>query len=158
MIVRLLDHARSNVIAYIALTMSMLALDGGAYAAVSLPSNSVGARQLRNHSVGASKLDGRSIGGAVRHWAQVDASGKIVASSGPARNSGVPPDGDYIITWSDTFPQGCTPIATVLGGARLLTPAVALPTFASPEAIPRACGSAPTARRVPPSRSRSRWL
>ncbi|MGI8559673.1 MAG: hypothetical protein ACR2ND_15455 [Solirubrobacteraceae bacterium] len=123
MIVRLLDHLRPNVIAYIALAMSFLALGGGAYAAFSLPPNSVGARQIRNHSVTLVKLDPRSIGGAVRHWAQVNADGTIARSSSRARETGVAPDGDYVINWSDTMPPGCVPIATALGTAALLSPA-----------------------------------
>ena len=123
MFVRLLHHARSNVIAYIALAMSFLALAGGAYAALSLPANSVGARQIRNHSITLVKLDPSSIGGAVRHWAQVNADGTVARSSSPAQDTGVAPDGDYLITWSDTLPAGCVPVATVLGTATLLSPA-----------------------------------
>jgi hypothetical protein len=123
LIVRLLDHARSNVIAYVALTVSCLALAGGAYAAVSVPPNSVGTRQIRNHAVTLVKLDPRSIGGAVRHWAQVNADGTIARSSSRARDTGVAQDGDYLITWSDTIPAGCVPVATALGTAALLSPA-----------------------------------
>jgi hypothetical protein len=123
LIVRLLDHARSNVIAYVALTMSCLALAGGAYAAFSVPPNSVGTRQLRDHAVTLVKLDPRSIGGAVRHWAQVNADGTIAKSSSRARNTGVAQDGDYLITWSDTLPASCVPVATALGTAALLSPA-----------------------------------
>lgn len=122
MFVRLIDHARRNVIAYIALAMSCLALAGGAYAALTLPPNSVGARQIRNHSVGPVKLDPRSIGGVVRHWAQVNADGTVAHSSSRARDTGVAPDGDYVINWGDTLPAGCTPVATVLGTAALLSP------------------------------------
>jgi hypothetical protein len=120
MIIRLLDHARSNAIAYTALFLSTLALAGGAYAAVSLPANSVGARQIRNHSIDPVKFNPSTIGGSVRHWAQVNAKGKIVSSSSRAQDSGVPRDGDYLITWSDTFPNRCTPVVTVLGTSRLL--------------------------------------
>jgi hypothetical protein len=123
LIVRLLNHARSNVIAYIALTMSFLALAGGAYAALSLPPNSVGARQIRNHSVTLVKLDPRSIGGTVRHWAQVNADGSLARSSSRARDTGVAPDGDYVITWSDTLPAACVPVATALATPALLSPA-----------------------------------
>jgi hypothetical protein len=124
MIIRLLDHARSNAIAYTALFLSTLALAGGAYAAVSLPSNSVGARQIRNHSIDPIKFNPGTIGGSVRHWAQVNAQGKIVSSSSPARQSGVPLDGDYVITWSDKFSSRCVPIVTVLGRPVTLSPAL----------------------------------
>jgi len=121
--VRLLHHARSNVIAYLALTMSFLALGGGAYAALSLPPNSVGARQIRNHSIAPVKFDPSAIGGSVRHWAQVNGGGTIASSSSRAKDTGVAPDGDYVITWSDTFPAGCVPVVTVLGTTALLSPA-----------------------------------
>ena len=123
LIVRLLHHARSNVIAYVALTMSFLALAGGAYAALSLPPNSVGARQIRNHSITPVKLDPSAIGGSVRHWAQVNGDGTIASSSSRAKDTGVAPDGDYVITWSDTLPPRCIPVATVLGTTALLGPA-----------------------------------
>ncbi len=123
MIVRLLGHARSNVIAYIALAMSFLAVAGGAYAALSLPANSVGTRELRNHSVTLVKLDPRSIGGTARHWAQVNADGTIARASSHARDTGVAPDGDYVITWSDTLPAACVSLATTLATPALLSPA-----------------------------------
>lgn len=72
---RLSDHLRSNVVAYLAL---FVALGGTSYAAVSLPSGSVGTRQLRNHSVTPSKL-GR-IGAVVRYWAVVNGSGRVLDS------------------------------------------------------------------------------
>ena len=87
MFIRLLGHARSNVVAYLALVLAGLALAGGAYAALSLPAGSVGARQIRNHSIGPVKLDPRAIGGFVRHWARVDATGTIVASSSRANDN-----------------------------------------------------------------------
>lgn len=122
MFVRLLEHARSNAIAYLALCVSMLALAGGAYAAISLPADSVGAPQIRNHSIDSVKLNPSSIGGSVRHWAQVNAKGKIVSSSSRALQSGIPLDGDYVISWSDKFPSRCIPVATVLGKAVTLSP------------------------------------
>jgi hypothetical protein len=123
LIVRLLAHARANSIAWIALVMSFLALSGGAYAAFSLPAGSVGTRQLRNGSITPVKLDPRAIGGSVRHWAQVNAGGGIVSASSRARDTGVAADGDYLITWSDSFPTRCVPVATVLGTTSLLSPA-----------------------------------
>ncbi len=115
MIARLLEHVRSNVIAYLALILSLLALSGGAYAAWIVPPHSVGALQIRNHSVGAAKLDPQTIGGSIRHWAQVAAPGNIVSSSSRAHDTGIPRDGDYLINWSDTFSSRCVPIATVIG-------------------------------------------
>jgi hypothetical protein len=123
LIVRLLGHARSNVIAYVAITMSLLAMSAGAYATFSLPANSVGTRQIRNQAVTLAKLDPQSIGGSIVHWVQVNADGTIARSSSRAHETGVAPDGDYLIDWSDTLPAGCVPIATVLGTAALLSPA-----------------------------------
>ena len=122
MTARLLEHVRSNVIAYLALVLSLLALSGGAYAAWIVPPHSVGALQIRNHSISEVKLDPRTIGGSIRHWAQVSAQGRIDSSSSRARDTGVPPDGDYLINWSDTFSTRCIPIATVTGTAGLLSP------------------------------------
>jgi hypothetical protein len=125
MMIRLLNHARSNVIGYIAL---FVALGGTSYAALSLPAGSVGTRQLRNGAVTARKLANGSItpakldGGAVRHWAQVNADGTIASSSGRAHDNGVPQDGDYVITWSDSFSSRCGAIATPEGGSGLLSP------------------------------------
>ena len=123
MIIRMLGYARRNAIAGVALVMSILALAGGAYAAFSVPPHSVGAVQIRDHSIGQVKFDPHTVGGAVRHWAAVDAKGHIVSSSSRARDTGVPLDGDYLITWSDTFPSRCIPVATVIGSTGLLSPA-----------------------------------
>jgi len=122
----LIMHVRSNAVAYAALVLSMLGLSGGAYAAFSVPPHSVGPMQLRDHSVGQAKLDPRTIGGSVRHWAQVAAQGKIVSSSSPARDNGIPPDGDYVISWSDTFSSRCIALATPIGNVGLLSPATGI--------------------------------
>jgi hypothetical protein len=116
MFIRLLGHARANVVAYLALLLAGLALAGGAYAALAVPDNSVGARQIRNHSIGPVKFDPRAIGGSVRHWARVDATGRIVASGSRARDlTPASSQGVYLITWSDSFSNRCAAIATVLG-------------------------------------------
>jgi hypothetical protein len=120
---RLIDHARSNVVAYVALGMAFLGLAGGAYAAFTLPANSVGTRQLRDGSVSAAKLDPGSVGGTVRQWAQVNADGTIARSNSRARDSGVALDGDYVISWAHSLPARCVPVVTVLGKAALLSPA-----------------------------------
>jgi hypothetical protein len=122
MIIRLLSHARTNAIAYTALALSSLALAGGAYAALAVPPNSVGPLQLRNHSITPVKLDPRAIGGSVRHWAQINAQGRAVSSSSNARDLGVPQDGDYVISWSDTFSNRCVALATPRGASALLQP------------------------------------
>src|SRR5690242_16392085 len=117
---RLLEHARSNAVAYAALGLAMLALSGGAYAAFSIPPHSVGARQIMNHSIAPRKFDPRAIGGFVRHVATVDQHGKILSSSSRAHENGVPIDGDYLINWGDTFSRSCVPLVSVLGNTGLL--------------------------------------
>ncbi|HWD65291.1 MAG TPA: hypothetical protein VG405_08955, partial [Solirubrobacteraceae bacterium] len=61
-----INHLRANVVAYLAL---FVALGGTSYAAVNLPSNSVGNRQIRNHSIDPDKLNPRFIRGNIRIWA-----------------------------------------------------------------------------------------
>ncbi len=112
MIIRLLRPARSNAVAYTALVLSTLGMAGGAYAAFTVPPNSVGALQLRNDSITPVKLNPRYIGGSVRHWAQVDAQGHIIASSSRAHQTGIPFIGHYIVNWSDRFSTRCTAVAT----------------------------------------------
>jgi hypothetical protein len=113
MIIRLFRHARSNLIAYTALVLSTLGMAGGAYAALAVPPNSVGTLQLRNHSITPIKLNPRYIGGSIRHWAQVDAKGHIVASSNGAHIKGaVPFIGLYPIDWSDKFSSHCAALVT----------------------------------------------
>lgn len=85
---RLLHHARANAIAYLALCVSMLALAGGAYAAISLPPGSVGGRQIRPGAIDPSKLDRNSIGGYVRHWAEIRVPGRLIAASPGAHVTG----------------------------------------------------------------------
>ena len=115
MLSRVINHARANVIAYIALGCSLLGLAGGAYAAVKLPANSVGSRQIRNDSITPAKLNHGMIGGTILHWAQVDATGRIVSGSHGVRelaplNNG----GTYGVAWGDTIPTRCTVMATAL--------------------------------------------
>src|SRR5450755_208949 len=121
MIVRVISHLRANVIAYVALGFSTLGLGGGAYAAMSLPANSVGSRQIQKHSIDPVKFDPRAIGGSVRDWAQVSAQGAIVSASRRARDNGVALDGDYVISWGDTFSTRCVAIATPLATVGLLS-------------------------------------
>jgi hypothetical protein len=55
---RLTGHVRSNAIAYVAL---FIALSGSAYAATSLPANSVGTKQLKNNAVTGPKVKNGSL-------------------------------------------------------------------------------------------------
>jgi hypothetical protein len=129
MIIRLLNHIKSNGIAYLAL---FVALGGASYAATNLPPGSVGTAQLRsgavttnklaNASVTPAKLNPQGIGGSVRHWAQISAQGTIESSSSRARVIGNPHQGGYVITWSDTFSNRCIAVATPLAPSLLLGP------------------------------------
>jgi hypothetical protein len=126
---RLLHHTRSNAIAYLAL---FVALGGTSYAAISLGPGSVGTPQLKSGAVTArklaagavssTKLDRGSIGGSVRHWAQVNAGGKIVGSSSKARVAGAPVQGGYAISWADSFSSHCAAIATPTASSLLVGP------------------------------------
>ena len=63
---RVVQHIRSNVVAYVAL---FVALGGTSYAALKLPANSVGTKQIKNHSITPIKLDPSKTGAVVRFWA-----------------------------------------------------------------------------------------
>jgi hypothetical protein len=127
--IRLVSHVRSNVIAYLALFVS---LGGSSYAAARLAPGSVGTTQLRNgavtvnklakRSVTPAKLDAKAIGGTVRHWAQINADGTIEGSSSKARVIGAPEQGGYVISWFDTFSNHCAAVATPVGSALVLGP------------------------------------
>jgi hypothetical protein len=108
---RILNHVRSNVIAYLAL---FVALGGSSYAAMSLPAGSVGPRELKNGSIDPPKMDPRTIGGTIRHWASVSAQGRVLASSSRARGGRV---GNLInVEWGDKFPASrCIALATIHG-------------------------------------------
>ncbi len=105
---RALHHARQNAVAYLAL---FVALGGTGYAAVNLPTNSVGARQIKNHSITPVKLDPRSIGASVRYWADIEATGRVIASKPRAMTSGWGA-GAGNITWGHRIPSDCYALAT----------------------------------------------
>jgi len=113
---KVLGHLQSNVIAYVAL---FVALGGTGYAAVNIPKGSVGTSQLKNHSVTPIKLDRGSIAGYVRDYAQIDASGRLVAARPKAhlitwRTTGPALGGD--IEWNKPIPASCFALATTEGG------------------------------------------
>ncbi|MGI8428221.1 MAG: hypothetical protein ACR2OB_02720 [Solirubrobacteraceae bacterium] len=111
---RLLAHARSNVIGYLAL---FVALGGTSYAAVNLPAGSVGNRQVRNHSITPIKFDRSTIGGYVRYWAKIDSAGEITASRPRAHLVGWSDQpGDAfpggLVSWGRAVPPRCFALAT----------------------------------------------
>jgi hypothetical protein len=80
-------HIRHNVVGYLAL---FVALGGSAYAAASLPKNSVGTRELKNNAVTSKKITSGAVTapklakGVVpqARWALVSATGRVLAQSG----------------------------------------------------------------------------
>ncbi len=84
-------HVRSNVVGYLAL---VIALSGTAYAATSLPANSVGTKQLKNKAVTLKKISPR---------AQAALKGKrgLTGPRGPAGPQGIPgPSGTRVMSAS----------------------------------------------------------
>lgn len=122
--IKLLNHLKNNVVAYLAL---FVALGGTSYAVVNLPAGSVGTKQLRNGvvtnkklakgSVGAADLDRTSIAGYVRAYAEVAGNGQIYAASPSATTigwqAGGPAPGGGTIQWSRRMPKTCYALATV---------------------------------------------
>ena len=86
MLNRVVQHIRSNAVAYVAL---FVALGGTSYAALKLPANSVGTKQIKNHSITPVKLDPSKTGAVVRFWAILELidweRGEQVVASQPAR-------------------------------------------------------------------------
>ena len=111
---RVLEHLRSNLIAYLAL---FVALGGTSYATLNLPAGSVGAAQIENNSITPSKLDSSRIAGTVRHWVHVSATGRVLASSGPVKVVASTGAGAYQLTWKDADALDkvakCVPVVTV---------------------------------------------
>jgi len=96
----ILDRARRNVVAWVAL---FVALGGTSVAAVS----------LANHSIDPVKLDPRTIGGYVREWASVDANGHVTASGGRVTVRLEPFPGRYYVSWRTHPTSPCTVVGNV---------------------------------------------
>ena len=110
---RILRHVRSNAVAYVAL---FVALGGTGYAALRLPANSVGNRQIQNGAITPVKIDRHLITGSVRAWAEVSASGKVLAGEGsPKAVARTGPDslGQYLVTWNTESFARCAAAAGV---------------------------------------------
>jgi hypothetical protein len=112
---RLLHHIKNNAVAYIAL---FVALTGTSYAAVSLPSNSVGQRQIRNDVITPPKLNGSTIGGYVLYWAHIDTNGRVLDSRPSGARATSWNDNPSLgllggpITWHRPIPKECFALAT----------------------------------------------
>jgi hypothetical protein len=101
-------HVRRNGVAYLAL---FVALGGTSYAAVNLPSGSVGTPQLKNGAVTPAKLNARVIGGSVRDWATVSRSGRILGGSTGAKAVLLHNPLFMEISWGDRFSHNCALLA-----------------------------------------------
>lgn len=122
---RTLSHLKSNAIAYLAL---FVALGGTSYAAVRLPTGSVGTRELKNRAVTAAKLDPNSVAASVRTWAILQWTGKwrIQSSSSDIRVANTAQGED--ISWRHTrFARNCIASVTPIRNF-LLTPGTASPS------------------------------
>jgi hypothetical protein len=123
----LLRHVRSNAVAYVAL---FVALGGTGYAALRLPANSVGNRQIQNGAITPVKIDRHLITGSVRAWAEVSASGKLVAGEGgPKAVARTGPDslGQYLVTWKTAnFARCAADAGAAAPGFSSLTPGFAI--------------------------------
>ena len=110
---KVVRHLKQNVVAYLAL---FVALGGTSYAAIRLPTGSVGNRQIRNHSITPIKFDRNTIGGYVRMWARVSADGKVLASRPRATVVNWFPAGSQFLGgklhWNTGVSSSCFALAT----------------------------------------------
>ena len=130
---KLLRHVRSNAVAYVAL---FVALGGTGYAALGIPANSVGNRQIKNGAITPVKLDRQLVSGSVRAWAEVSASGRLLAGEGSPKvvaRTGADSLGQYLVTWNtDSFAR-CAAVGGIESPAPLpLTPGSVIATSTPP--------------------------
>jgi hypothetical protein len=117
----ILAAARRNALAALALTLAILAVAGGAYAALRLPVNSVSTRQIVSHSITPNKLSygPKTFGGYSAHSAIVNANGTIAGGSNGAVNFAGSPSTVYAIQWGTGRAvqriAHCAPEVTVQG-------------------------------------------
>jgi hypothetical protein len=132
---RLLNHIRGNVVAYLAL---FVALGGTGYAAINLPANSVGNRQIRNGAITPVKLDRQLVSGSVRAWAEVSATGRVLAGEGSPSvvvQKGQGSTGHYTVSWKVASLKRCVATGGVPATPNRTAPGfVTATTFAGPAA------------------------
>lgn len=112
---RIIDFLKRNAIAMAAL---FIALGGTSYAAIAIPTNSVGTRQLRNGAVTPTKL-ASGIGGEVFAVTELNAAGGVVMSTPKhvkvedwrTNTPGLINEGG-IIYYPMRIPKSCLPVAT----------------------------------------------
>lgn len=139
----LVQHARRHVIAYMALTCSMLALGGAAYASLQIPAGAVGERQIKNKVIDPVKWDPIYTTGFVRRWATVSATGAILSTS-PGGQSKTTATGNVVVTWGDAFAGWCAPIVTVKGGSASTTAPTTTTTTTTPTSTSQTSSSTST--------------
>ena len=111
---KILNYVSHHAIAIVALICSLLALAGASYAALSIPAGSVGARELKSDSIDLTKFNHRLINGAVRAWAIVGASGRLIAGGGKPiirRTPALP--AQYVLLWGVNLPHACASVASI---------------------------------------------
>ena len=115
-----------------------VALGGTGYAALHLPADSVGNREIQNGAITPVKIDRHLITGSVRAWAEVSATGKVLAGErGPkaVRRTGPDTVGQYLVTWNTTSFVRCAAVGGIESPAPLaLTPGS---VTADPDSPPR---------------------
>jgi hypothetical protein len=78
----------------VAVVALIVALGGGAYAAISVPKNSVGTKQLKDGAVTPSKVKARQ-GSLVRGFATIDSDGTVIKKGGSVVSVTHQSDGPY---------------------------------------------------------------
>lgn len=115
MLTRVLRHLRGQYLGAIAL---FVALGGTSYAALRLPTGSVGTAQIKNHAITPIKFAQDPLAGYVRAYLEINALGTIVASRPHARIltwRSSEPDMGGLIQWSQPIPATCFALATTEG-------------------------------------------
>jgi hypothetical protein len=114
-VTRIIDFLKHNAIAIAAL---FIALGGTSYAAIAIPTNSVGTRQLRNGAVTPTKL-APGTGGEVWAVTELNPNGTVLMSTPKnvkvedwrTNTSGVINESG-IVYYPTRIPKACLPIAT----------------------------------------------
>jgi hypothetical protein len=148
MLTRVIDNPRvANAVAFLALFMALGGLGSGAYAAIKLSANSVGAAQIRTAAVHSAEIHDRSVllrdinpsarsalhgqtgpagpagpagANAVKHFAAFSAAGAPLLgdSKGGGRDQAI---GTYDVAFADSV-ANCVPVATLGTGDATTVP------------------------------------
>jgi hypothetical protein len=125
---QVVNHLKTNLVAYLAL---FVALGGTSFAAVNLPTGSVGSKQLRNGSVTAPKLakgavmpanlNATAIAAHIAMWAKISSDGRIVSASPKAAVTPFATPGVERVTWQRAVSSRCLALANAANVAPLTT-------------------------------------